>query len=1013
MRTLILPFGPPAWERRKAIFKEIIAAKNGPPYDFRDVLYLVGNERAVRQLKLLFLDALMESVGVMACIPPGLFALNRYLGLKAGAASSLPLVDDTSRTLALEEICREEAGKAQGIGVAPDVLGPSIVASVSCALDNVYMYGVDGRALAAVSGDSISISLLAGIKKSYEAWLKAHGLADPAAAIAAYRPRPDDFAGVKTAVIDGFYDADPAEARLLSALAEVAVCTAIIEAPGIERDESRGEGMPYFGADRLSSALGVDISGVRPDTGVQGREAAAVSGAVFEGRTFRQTLADVEAIKPLSVDVSVTGAVSPAEEVWYIARDIKSGFLEGTIRDLNRVLVFFPDLDGYLPLLEEAFRDLGIPYHVSQGRPLLQSPVVTAFMDLLQVPVGRYSFRDMRRVFGSPFVKLSEGGNRAGEFDRTARAEGITGGVRAWRDMAARMADADLGPCIERLLEVAETVDMGPAQLSRWVQAAYRLLDTSGIKDAAHAMAGSMPHLGGALSMLAEVLSGLEAASARLKGRMGAGEFVYILKRALRDRRTREGSNTVTGVRVLGRSETSSEPFDVIYAAGLTENSLPAPRRTDIFFPEHVARKLGLPAQADTRARDARLFLGLVLGARRVHLVYPQSRDGGAVPRSPYLRALEPFFKAKAVTEGKNACRPVDPGEALGKGELLRAQALSYIGQAPPGDVTFSETRLKPPTPPDKDRFSVTELEEYMLCHYRYYQGRVLNAAAIEEPEDDIAPHRAGSIVHYILKDFYDGAAGPVTDDNKAAELARLRAIAGARFRDLPESAGNRELVRRFDRVLAPRFIEAEAELFKAGPFSCFTEVPVEIDMDVPDRGHVKITGKIDRLEISGDGSFTVADYKTGSYPGSGRPLKEQFQLPVYAYIVCKGGVRADGDKVPAGRPSSLVYYNLKKGTMRDVVLYDASTAPDSVKKKFPRRKADAEQFNAALEQGMQDAEYAVRGILSGEFEPTCTVDIICRKCDYAASCRRGRSVDEPEDEGGQGSGEGAEYGEA
>lgn len=1018
MELHVLPFGAPAWVRRKDILKDIIDGRPGPPHDFRSVLYLVANERTVYSLRVLFLDALEEATGARGCIPPAFGTFSRLMESRAALASARPVIDTLTRGLVIEELARAAAGKNSAVTVNADTLAPSIAPLIASALDKSYIYGVPDGALERLTGGSLTATLLRDVKRAYESWLDRHGLADSAAAKAGYTPSPAGFTEYETVVLDGFYDADPAEMKLMQALSAAHDFRFVIEAPGLTSGTMTGPGMPHAGTDALIDALGFGQDGKTTGDVQRDKEAALYSGAVFGGMPLLQ--AEAEA-RSLTTDVKVVGATSPAEEVWYIARDIKAAYIAGECTSLDRVMVYLPELDPYLPELEQAFTGMGIPFHVSAGRPLSQSPVAAALMDLLALPLDNFSFISMRKVFSSPLTKLHEAGNHPEAFGRFARAWSITGGRDRWQKLAAaatgKSSDAALvkGP-MDGLMNLMKQLPTGRARLMDWTRATQAMLDAAGITASVDAMSVDRPELAGALDGVNKVIGSLGEAAARLHSKVGISEFRYILARSLADAKFKHGGTVLRGVRVLGGLELLSEPFDVIYAGGLTEGSLPANFRPDIFFPRTVSDALGLPGQDAARTREARRFLGIVTGAAKVRLCHPQAGARGPQSPSPYIRALEPFVSAGAVEKIEGVTRPIEPWVAMSPGELMRATALSAslhgkwdrdgllgsLADIPDGTPGLSRARALlstdgkhlPPSPPEKTEFSVTELEEYLLCGYRYYQGRVLKSAPVEDPDDDLAPHAAGSVVHDILSRFYAPPATPVTTANREESLARLRDIAGDAFHKIPDTLENRELARRFVEYIAPRFIDAEAGLENAGYMVCWPEKTISIEVDDDVAGHFVLKGKVDRIEVSEGGEFAVVDYKTGAYPGSGGsiPLKDQFQLPLYAYMIKMGAGGGDPETKPV-RPSSFVYYGLKTGKMRDVVVYDTGLADDALIKKFPKRKATQEGIEDRMEDALEKAKSAVRGILAGSFEPTCDKPGVCKRCVYIALCERGQTL--------------------
>lgn len=1000
MRLHLLPFGAPSWERRKAIFKEIITALPGPPYDFRGVVYLAPNERMVRMMRVLFLEALEEAAGSKGCIPPVFHALNRFISTRVRQATKARVAEGLERELVIEELCRKVARRMPELESRKEV-DLSLAPLVCDALDKGYTFGADDRRLREFARDSLPLGFLMEVKGAYEAWLERHGFADMAAARAAYRPKPTDF-DFSAVVLDGFYDADPVETRVLKALSQAPESHLIVQVPGLSLDGSATEGSPYFGTAAMIKELYEDT--VTGDSfGTDNAEAEVLAGALFEGVPVRKSYEAIKALGEKRRDVMVAGALNPAEEVYFIAREIKESYLAGNGPALGNILVFPVTPGAYLPLIREAFTDYGIPFHISQGTPLAHSPVVASFLDILSMPVERYSFRAMRRVFASPFVRLAPGGNRLDAFDAFARSEGITGGRQRWvkatEGIGSYNGDTAFVHPLKRLLLLADS-SSGNKTIDTWAGECLTLLIDAGFTDAVGEYRDKAPETWAAYEALVNELVRLKEHPALMAGGIDGIRFQRVIKKLLSDKSYSTNDGTVSGVRVLGRQEILSEPFDAIYVCGISDGSLPAPVRRDIFFTGDTAAALGIPSSRQSLTRDARLFLALLLSANKVVLTWPENSGRGPASPSPYVTALEPFIRAGYVKERERVNRPSTPDEALGSDELLRT--LTLFASRPGVSGLLEEASRKIPalarivenpggeqapsfSAPGKRRFSVTELEEYILCRYRYYQARVLKSAQIEEPDDDIAPHEAGSIVHEILRDFYRQMGKEGLKDSASA-LEALRKLAETRFNKLPKTFANSELKRRFIEKVAPRFIETEAALSDSSFHVSGTEDKVEAEIPDGEGGTITLTGKIDRIEMDADGNIIVADYKTGKYPTS---LTKQFQLPVYAYML--------KDKEGAKRPAGFVYYNLRDGRMRDVVCYDKELLPGSAK---GRRGKSPEEIEDMIARCVGEAVSAAKGIIAGEFSPNCEDAFVCRSCSYIEVCRKGEL--KAEDEGGE-----------
>ena len=378
----------------------------------------------------------------------------------------------------------------------------------------------------------------------------------------------------------------------------------------------------------------------------------------------------------------------------------------------------------------------------------------------------------------------------------------------------------------------------------------------------------------------------------------------------------------------------------------------------------------------DAKTRDSRLFLGLIMGAREVYLSYPKESGGKPTSPSPWIMALRPFVIAGAAEEINDYCRPSGLEDALGEEEFIRALSMNGYGS-----VAASPSAVHPVLPApviQKRRFSVTELEDYIKCPYRYYHRWVLRDLPPEEPSDDAAPDASGRAVHSILAKFYARRNEPVRKDEIAQASRELTELADEEFAALADTLANREAKRKFLDKIAPKVLAADAEL-PPGTVIKDVEKKVEGELPVSDTETVTIVGKIDRLELSAGGSFAVVDYKTGRYPGNGARLK------MGSSSRCMRS--CSGNTCRSKRPSAFVYYNLgKPGDTRDVVCYDTTLHSGKAINSKERKREGGREMDEYVDSIAGKRAAAARGIIAGEFPKAKDPDE-CRYCEVADAC--------------------------
>jgi len=92
------------------------------------------------------------------------------------------------------------------------------------------------------------------------------------------------------------------------------------------------------------------------------------------------------------------------DEIRGIAGEIKKISNLTEIDDLSGIRVIFPDLDAYAPLVYEIFPELGIPFNITRGLPLISSPISKLFQLIIDIPLHGYRRDDVQEFFTSSLV---------------------------------------------------------------------------------------------------------------------------------------------------------------------------------------------------------------------------------------------------------------------------------------------------------------------------------------------------------------------------------------------------------------------------------------------------------------------------------------------------------------------------------------------------------------------------------------------------------------------------------
>ncbi|WP_059103941.1 PD-(D/E)XK nuclease family protein [Shouchella shacheensis] len=204
----------------------------------------------------------------------------------------------------------------------------------------------------------------------------------------------------------------------------------------------------------------------------------------------------------------------------------------------------------------------------------------------------------------------------------------------------------------------------------------------------------------------------------------------------------------------------------------------------------------------------------------------------------------------------------------------------------------------------ERQHASVTELEAYARCPFRYGLERVLEVREPAKEEEDLSPLLIGTLVHDLIEWLYKeiGAVGlpfaELSNETKDKVPDMLLEEWERRFQEeiepLTPSLNRVELERTKERW-SKRLLEwwdAERLRFWDNPnlreaMIQGLEVPVSTTISLHEGRSLFLVGKLDRVDTYA-GELTLYDYKTGR---AGIRMQEveqglKLQLPLYSYMV-------------------------------------------------------------------------------------------------------------------------------
>jgi ATP-dependent helicase/nuclease subunit B len=236
--------------------------------------------------------------------------------------------------------------------------------------------------------------------------------------------------------------------------------------------------------------------------------------------------------------------------------------------------------------------------------------------------------------------------------------------------------------------------------------------------------------------------------------------------------------------------------------------------------------------------------------------------------------------------------------------------------------------------------WSVSRLNDFGKCPFRFWVSHVLNIKKMEEPEAGLDPGQKGELYHKALELFYtylkEQGLTIISPDEERVNNIYEQSIA------------------EYTPILFEQPFGFESKRKDSSG-------PLSIQVDGVD---IKIRGVIDRIDASDSGKYRVVDYKSGAASISAKEALEgrNMQLPIYALALSR-----------AIRPGAVVtggsFYSVSSG---------GRTGTMDLEK-------DGQNVMSVVEQNI--ARF-VKGARGGNFNVRPSSPSSCNHCDHVQVCR-------------------------
>ena len=642
----------------------------------------------------------------------------------------------------------------------------------------------------------------------------------------------------------------------------------------------------------------------------------------------------------------------------------------------ERYAVVFKQPLPYLYIAGEVFGDAGVPYRTFDSLPLAAEPTAAALDLILEAADSNFTRDSLVSLLRSPHFAFHAEGERVSReatsaLDRAlsaarylgdlARLEAIAAGING---LAAPGATAAVE--IARVLMPLRESERASTHLKSLLDVWQTYLTPTADDDA---MASRERRARAAVTTMLSELAAVHEAHDDPDWTI---EHLALAVRRAIEEQTFEVPSRVDGIRLLDDKAARYGSFDDVTIVGLVDAEWPERPRRNIFYPPALLKALGWPSEKDRRAAADAHFLDLLQSAdRRTALSVFTLEDDALVSRSLQLDEIPRARMSHIPDDSPATNRESDPtftsppttGRAADWANLRATRSAA-------GDERFHGVAGRPPV----RAWSVSAIETYRGCPFRFFAQHVLKLE--EEPDDEevMDPRRQGQFVHEVFERFFaawqDAGHRAITAENLAVARRMFTSIVDDALTKLPDAEAGLERTRLLGSSAAAGLGEAVMRMEAERPTPVVERLlehrlDGEFTFTTPAGPRtVALRGKADRLDLLADGTFRLIDYKLGWPPDRRKAL----QLPIYG-VCAEHHLRSHrGRSWLLGEAAYLAF----KGSRRVVPLF--------------ANPADRDKVLADAQDRLVNALDAMN---AGHFPPTPDDVFRCETCSYASVCRK------------------------
>ncbi|MBF0329556.1 MAG: PD-(D/E)XK nuclease family protein [Nitrospirae bacterium] len=559
------------------------------------------------------------------------------------------------------------------------------------------------------------------------------------------------------------------------------------------------------------------------------------------------------------------------EEIEEIAKAIKSLFVSGQSRELEKIAVTFPDLQKYGSMLNRVFRRYGIPLDMPDAPSFLWLRAFSDLLSLVDSIADNYSRNLFTSFMASPYF---------GRTPETLRRwmpslsvmSGVVSGKDSWLDFAvqggetvdilaiqdASSFEKDLNFVFD-LLAPLEILKNG-ARLTEFAMALKKCLSLLGFPSVE-----DFEKRGKIVEIIEGVFEKLIFIGEMSPIKIDIAGFSEVLRHLLMNQEIHKESS---GVKICGMAEALALSPEYLFVGGLTESDMPAHGAAEYILPDSARKKAGLLYMDKHIELQQFMFQRILKCSPHVSLSYPAMEGDDMFLPSPFLFG------------GEHVPRRL-PGIYSPSELMMSSEKKSLTGH-------YREINSQAYASSAKNAIlRVTDIDAYRNCPRLFFVRKAIGAEPLSVKEYGLEALTLGLLAHRIMERLIKE---PLPDLNTFIEKAR--GIIDEELRDKKVQPYWRDIVADTFMETIPVIYDKELEIRNSG----YSTSEVERTITGEPMKGIRLKGKIDRFDRIGD-SVQIIDYKTGVADITCSQVEkgtQNLQLFLYAAIMKSQGYKVN-----------------------------------------------------------------------------------------------------------------------